>query len=214
MNVCVCIRQFLLLFQPPRKNNNKKEIDSALCCAVTYWNLKRNFFGRARSSSRRRSIYKRRSSTALLCRVGWCHPVSRQTRTRASPIQLLHVRQQEGVGEQGANGIQHGRRFYWHRSSRPSRRPSPHPAVKTTKFFTKERKGKKKQQKWTFWNWYYIHREIIASHYDFCNCVSVCACVWLCCSGQCVCDKCVCVCVCGFSFLNERKKSPKSAGKN
>jgi hypothetical protein len=25
-----------------------------------------------------------------------------------------------------------------------------------------------------------------------------------------VCDK--CVCVCGFSFLNERKKSPKSAG--
>jgi hypothetical protein len=179
--MCVYVYGSFFFFNPPRKQQQKGNwFSSVLCCYILKFR-KRNFFGRARSSSRRRSIYKRRSSTTLLCRVGWCHPVSRQTRTRASPIQLLHVRQQqEGVGEQGANGIQHGRRFYWHRSSRPSRRPSPHPAVKTTKFFTKERKGKKQQSENSFFGfdiWFIVKLLRLTAMIFVIVCVRVCGCV-------------------------------------
>lgn len=199
------------LFNPPNsKNNNKKEIDSALLLCCCYWNLKRNFFGRAIGAA---AVYIR-GGAAQLSYVGWCHPVSRQTRTRASPIQQLHVRQAAGGGG-------------WTRSQRDPTWPpfllaplvpTIQKAIATPSSeddqILHERTGKK-TTKWKFicWIWYLIHREIITSHYDFCNCVSVwCGCVRLCCSGQCVCvcvcKVCVCVCV-DFLFETTKKEIAK-----
>ena len=62
--------------------------------------------------------------------LGWsCAP--RRSPTRASFFQQEpHQIRKKNITE-NEDGFQYGRRFYWHHSCRPSRRPSPHPAVKT-----------------------------------------------------------------------------------
>jgi hypothetical protein len=69
--------------------------------------------------------------------VGGAGYVSRVV-LRSSPVTNARILLPAGASPnkeknitENEDGFQYGRRFYWHHSCRPSRRPSPHPAVKT-----------------------------------------------------------------------------------